>query len=447
MDAIERLGQWAADPLIKAGKGIEVAGHKYLMRTPDGKGGWKYSYKPPAEHQKQRGVFDPVALKHAIEHAAVDGRSHPFLMPHDGKVYLATASGRYGAKEIAISGFEVHGATPDNVDFDLPRSLAHYPKFVKVNHTRGDAPISTGKATPIAVVPPPSPKKKKDTVPVWHEGQWKHVPPLMADRYERETANFKYDKSADAIDALVPLIKADDHKYVSKKPDGKGGYSYKYEKDHTVQSMHRTVSAVRKRDYGGYDKGHNYSVHDPEHLNEKGHGHHTYASFAQGAAAQKKDVLKQHSDKFGVNAKLLTLPRVGKLPRMPDEGIEHPGEAIAGHVKVSNRDGSNTDVPATLYGNYAVHGEPGAWSVSHKQTGSRMFNAKTKAEATQYARHMKQRAPDVLTTAKFGQIKFQGDHEAEFAQMRDAHHSFVKKSADAIDALLPLIKAAQVLPC
>ena len=219
------------DPLAlleKAAKGVEVEGHKYLLRSPDGKGGWKYSYKPPADHKKQVGAFDPSVLKQAIEQAATEGHSAPFLLPHNGKVYLATAGGSWHSKEIKVFGhlLEGDGATSDNVDFDMPRSLGNYPAYVRTRHLPGgysEARIDQHKpATPLFTALLPAARKKKNLEPVWHEGRWKHVDPYQVPKYERETAEFKYEKS------LAKGEERPGHKYLTRKPDGKGGWDYEY---------------------------------------------------------------------------------------------------------------------------------------------------------------------------------------------------------------------------
>lgn len=222
------------DPLFKAGKGETVAGHKYLTRTPDGKGGWKYSYKPPEEHKPKGDDFDPATLKSAIEEAAVRGESALFLMPHEGKVYVAHAVGRYTSKEIAIAGHELVGVLPENTDFKTPLSYRWGDKTAPYGRGAGSKLRAhvTEKPTTLAVVPPPAAKKKKDAVAVWDSGQWKYVGEHMAARYEQF---HRIGKSAPLL--IVPLVKASmpperpGHKYVRRTPDGVGGWRYIYTED------------------------------------------------------------------------------------------------------------------------------------------------------------------------------------------------------------------------
>jgi len=251
-----------------------------------------------------------------------------------------------------------------------------------------------------------------------------------------------------AVGQIARMIKAESgvtaagHKYINRKPDGKGGYHYTYENNHTVEHVAAGTSAARRRADGGYgyDKGRYYTVHDAAHEGK----YHKYESYAETPAAQKKDVLRQHSDKFGVNAHEKKAEPKRRKAKIDPEGMDLNEAPKEGHIHITDIYDQARQVPATLHGNYAVHGDKGSWAVTHAPTGLRMNNAKTKSEATQYARHMRTHAPDALSTAKFGQTKFEGAHKDEVAQLANAHRSFVKKSfsgnglyksGDAIDAL------------
>lgn len=206
MDAIDGL-----ESLSKA------ASHKYLSRKPDGQGGWTYTYS----HDGER-VERPAML-------------------HDAHAHVAHAMHALGEKHGA--NVSVHVASHDS---RRPEDEAGKYHTITIKDARGNT-NSTWGGHPHGVTPSTmsqhSPAyESRDAIRAFEKklrasGKQHGKAPKV-----KESAK----KSTDAIDDLESLSKAASHKYISKKPNGRGGFDYIYK--HPVSGKDVAVSTHMDKD-------------------------------------------------------------------------------------------------------------------------------------------------------------------------------------------------------
>lgn len=253
---------------------------------------------------------------------------------------------------------------------------------------------------------------------------------------------------------IFMLRKSVGHKYVRRMPDGKGGWTYFYTTPAKKGAPSKSAEIKEGADAGKYGKihkiehdGNTVTIHRMDLGEGKKYGPITKfrsedggenwksvkadSEHREGYAHSREDMFHhllapQHG--YKETPKELRQKRPAKPKPHAPEGSDLAGPVESGKVRVANRDGTHEEVAAQIHGNFAVHGEKGAWRVTHVPSGLNLGHHDSKGEASAYAKHMKAHANDVLSHAKFGQTKFAPEHEAE-RKLFHEHHTRAKEAA------------------
>nr|CAB4128759.1 ParB/Sulfiredoxin [uncultured Caudovirales phage] len=270
------------DLLSKAVKGAEKPGHLYMTRKPDGKGGWIYSYNPPAKGQatmfgdsvqakpREAVPLTPHNVAERLSHFASTGNG---LTVHrvDSDV---KAPGLFGgdAKAATRTDWEVRhdrsGEVLDRFDDETTAHAArraymatgvgwrHYssPKDYQHDRNFGHARAVTAAHGQMHKLPPETLahmgpyadhniREREDQAVAEHRMRGRKVAPggkpgkparAPAGR-SQGTLNLGKGGFSGILAKGVKGEERPGHKYLSRKPDGKGGwdYTYKQGKPHT----------------------------------------------------------------------------------------------------------------------------------------------------------------------------------------------------------------------
>lgn len=246
-----------ARDLYKAEKGESVAGHKYLRRTPDGKGGWRYAYETTTAAKKgkaeERGTgthvrrveFDPKYGEGTF--SDMNGHTHDLVGsdstdPHPG-VYLRKKRSR---DSVSFRSFYVG---PANMSPRQALDAAH-----NAWRNEADNPYHPAEVTPVVFTHPtesgtfsykvvhpdggvtgPHAGERYDTkeaaaaeAKLHYRGDLKqHVKVKHVASEEKAKHGARH-----ASDSAMQ--KSDGHKYVKREPDGKGSWRYFYADDEHI---------------------------------------------------------------------------------------------------------------------------------------------------------------------------------------------------------------------
>lgn len=170
-----------------------------------------------------------------------------------------------------------------------------------------------------------------------------------------------------------------------------------------------------------------FSVIDPS--KPGGQEYHTYYGVKGDTAAERKaNALAMHAKKHGITK---PIKNVDFRERSRQEALADVKQGAGRRIKVSTMAGAKEVVAHERHGNYASHnalGDSDEFVVSHVPSGSSMGRFKTKDEASAFARHMHEHAPDALSSLKLGASPTK-KHAEDMEKLRAAHRAWTSKKS------------------
>lgn len=231
-------------------KGGEQAGHKYLARKPDGKGGYVYSYTPPVGRKHTPEEFAGVEKEHQkLFHTArkLSAAADHHEAKHGQALGLALMQQKWDKKHAAgpkgVGGKIKHvlgiGKTPrptaENMHSDVHAkagiSLSDEEKAAIKKRTSSHERVQAARAKAKHLTEQGhsiTKQRGRGALPVNAQG--------ASEKPENKGKRYFVTKS------LAKSGERADHKYTSRKPDGKGGYLYTYADGSTSKTEPRNAT-------------------------------------------------------------------------------------------------------------------------------------------------------------------------------------------------------------